>query len=226
VEHLDELIAAHALDALDADAAEAAEQHLAECPECRRQLAEYRSVAAGLALSSPQAAPPPDLRDRILASVEPVVPAPAARQTKTEPRARGWFGRWPRSAAIAVPVLAVAVVGLLAWNVSLRSDIDSLHSSLSSSRTATMAGFGNVVAQPSGTVKLFASPAAPPSGKTYEAWVITPAGAALPAGTFSSASSGFTLTRPGHSGDTIAVTVEPAGGSTKPTAKPIAAARI
>jgi anti-sigma-K factor RskA len=219
VEHLDELIAAHALDALDADAAAAAEQHLAGCPQCRKQLAEFRAVAAGLALSVPQAAPPPDLRDRILASVEPVVPAPSAR---AEPRRRRRLS-WP---SIAVPALGLAVVALLIWNVSLRSDINSLHSSLSSDRTATMAGFGNVVVQPSGTVKLFASPAALRSGKTYEAWVITPAGAALPAGTFSSASTGFTLTRSGHKGDVIAVTVEPAGGSPKPTTTPIAEAHI
>jgi anti-sigma-K factor RskA len=219
VEHLDELIAAHALDALDADAAEAAEQHLAECPQCRKQLAEYRSVAAGLALSAPQAAPPPDLRGRILASVEPVVTAPAA---VPEPRRRRRL-TWP---SIAVPALGLAVVALLIWNVSLRSDINSLHSSLSSDRTATMAGFGNVVAQPGGTVRIFASPSAPPSGKTYEAWVITPAGNALPAGTFTTASAGFTLTQPGHRGDVIAVTVEPSGGSPKPTTKPIAAAHI
>lgn len=218
MEHLDELIAAHALDALDADAAAAAERHLAECPQCRRQLEEYQAVVAGLAVSVPQVAPPPDLRDRILTAVEPVVPAPSA----AEPR-RGRRLRWP---SIAVPALGLAVVALLIWNVSLRSDIDSLHSSLSNDRTASMAGFGNVVAQPSGTVKIFASPSSPPSGKTYEAWVITPAGAALPAGTFSSATTGFTLTRPGHTGDTIAVTVEPAGGVKQPTGKPIAAARI
>jgi anti-sigma-K factor RskA len=83
-----------------------------------------------------------------------------------------------------------------------------------------------VVAQSGGTVRIFASPSAPPSGKTYEAWVITPAGTALPAGTFSSASTGFTLTQHGHTGDTIAVTVEPAGGTKQPTTKPIAAAKI
>jgi len=225
VEHLDELIAAHALDGLDADAAEAAEQHLAECPQCRMQLAEYRSVAAGLALSVPQAAPPPELRNRILAAVEPVVTAPVVRPAERA-RSRRWFAAWPRSAAIAVPALAVVVAALLVWNIALRSDINSLHSSLSNDRTATMAGFGNVVAQPSGTVKIFASPSAPPSGKTYEAWVITPAGTALPAGTFSTASNGFTLREQGHNGDVIAVTVEPAGGSPKPTTTPIAEAHI
>ena len=219
MEHLDELIAAHALDALDADAAEAAEQHLAECPQCRKQLTEYQAVASGLALSVTQAAPPPDLRDRILAAVEPVVSAPAAAPAPRRSRRL----RWP---TIAVPALGLAVVALLIWNVSLRNDLNSLHSSLSTDRTATMAGFGNVVAQPSGTVRLFASPHSLSSGKTYEAWVITPAGTALPAGIFSTASNGFTLTQPGHKGDVIAVTVEPAGGSSQPTTKPIGEAKI
>ena len=125
-----------------------------------------------------------------------------------------------------MPALAVVVAALLVWNVALRSDINSLHSSLSNDRTATMAGFGNVVAQPSGTVKIFASPSAPPSGKTYEAWVITPAGTALPAGTFSTARTGSRFASRDTEGDVIAVTVEPAGGSPKPTTTPIAEAHI
>ena len=57
-----------------------------------------------------------------------------------------------------------------------------------------------------------------PSGKTYEAWVIegeTP----KPAGTFAGggAQTAFALTRGVPAGATVAVTIEPAGGSQSPT---------
>ena len=76
-----------------------------------------------------------------------------------------------------MPALAV-VVARLVWNISLRSDINSLHSSLSHDRTATMAGFGNVVAQPRDGDDLRQPSRPRPSGKTYEAWVIPRQGAA------------------------------------------------
>jgi anti-sigma-K factor RskA len=63
-----------------------------------------------------------------------------------------------------------------------------------------------------------------PAGKTYEAWVID-GGTAYPAGTFESNGT-VELTREASRGDTIAVTVEPAGGSSKPTTTPIAAGKV
>ena len=57
----------------------------------------------------------------MLAAVEPVVEAPAPVQEAPKRR----FAWWPRSAAIAVPVLAVCVIGLVVWNVSLRNDLNS-----------------------------------------------------------------------------------------------------
>ncbi|WP_394768693.1 anti-sigma factor domain-containing protein [Lacisediminihabitans sp.] len=64
-----------------------------------------------------------------------------------------------------------------------------------------------------------------PAGKTYQLWYIDTAGA-KPAGTFDAARSGSTLrVLDGAiaSGDTVGITVEPSGGSKKPTTKPIVA---
>ena len=62
--------------------------------------------------------------------------------------------------------------------------------------------------------------AAPPAGKTYEAWVIA-GGAPQPAGVFSSGHV-VLLTRPVGRGAKVALTVEPAGGSQQPTRAPFA----
>ncbi|SDH53912.1 Anti-sigma-K factor rskA [Leifsonia sp. 98AMF] len=64
-----------------------------------------------------------------------------------------------------------------------------------------------------------------PSDKTYELWYLRD-GQAIPAGTMNPANSGSTwrvLTGDMAAGDTVGVTVEPSGGSDKPTSPPIVA---
>jgi anti-sigma-K factor RskA len=227
VEHVDELIAGHALRALSSEDEERVVVHLAECERCRRKLRETESVAATLAYSVPQVAPPPDLRSRVLAIAEPVVAAPAAEAPAAvapvavgpgRPR-RGW---WPRFSLVAVPAMAVALVALLAWNVSLRNDLSTNRTDLASGAAVTLRGVGNVVAQPDGNATLFAQLRPAPAGKTYEAWVIR-GSVALPAGVFQGGGTvELKLTEAAMPGDKIAVTIEPAGGTRKPTTTPIA----
>jgi anti-sigma-K factor RskA len=227
VEHVDELIAGHALRALSSEDEERVVVHLAECERCRRRLRETEAVAASLAYSVPQVAPPPELRSRVLAIAEPVVSAPAAEAPVAEapaspapPRTRrGW---WPRFSLVAVPAMAIALVALLAWNVSLRNDISSNRDDLASGAAVALPGVGNVVAQTDGNATLFAHLQPAPAGKTYEAWVIR-GSVALPAGVFEGGGTvELQLTQTAKPGDKIAVTVEPAGGSQKPTTTPIA----
>jgi hypothetical protein len=130
VEHVDELISGQALHALSPDEEEQVALHVAECERCRRQLRESEAVAASLAYAVPAVAPPPDLRRRVLESVAPVVEAPAVAPVPARAPARRAARWWPRFAAVAVPVLAAAVVGLVVWNVSLQSDLSSLQHSL------------------------------------------------------------------------------------------------
>ena len=62
-----------------------------------------------------------------------------------------------------------------------------------------------------------------PDGKVYELWYINDAGA-RPAGTFSASDDGRTwrvLSGTMQAGDTVGVTVEPAGGSVKPSTDPV-----
>ena len=78
---------------------------------------------------------------------------------------------------------------------------------------------GQLVVTPEGDAALIVDDLAPaPTGKTYEAWVIegeTPE----PAGTFAGGGTqtAFALTRTVPEGATVAVTIEPEGGSESPT---------
>jgi anti-sigma-K factor RskA len=62
-----DLAAAYALGALSADEARRFEVYLAGSPEAQREVAEYREVAALLALAGPEPVPGPDLRERVVA---------------------------------------------------------------------------------------------------------------------------------------------------------------
>jgi anti-sigma-K factor RskA len=226
VEHVDKLIAGQALYALSPADEERVALHVAECDRCRRQLREAEALAASLAYAVPAAEPPTDLRDRLLAAVQPVVEAPAAGAGTARPgpaRQRRAWSWWPRFAAVAVPALAAAVVGLAVWNVSLHDDLSGLHSQLFHGTAGNLHGVGNVVVKSDGNATLYASIKPAPAGKTYEAWVIR-GKVALPAGIFRGGGTvNLELSRDARPGDVIAVTVEPAGGTRKPTSPPIAA---
>jgi anti-sigma-K factor RskA len=61
-----DLAAAYALGVLSPEEARRFEDFLTGSPEAQREVAEYREVAALLALAGPEAAPSPDLRERVL----------------------------------------------------------------------------------------------------------------------------------------------------------------
>lgn len=226
MEHVDELIAGQALYALSEDDSERVALHTAECDTCRMRLREAEAIAASLAHIVPPSVPPPDLRERVLAAVEPVVSAAASPEPVPAPELRGQ-GRarrawWPRLSAVAVPVLAAAALGLLVWNVSLRGNLDSLQHNLQQGHARRIGTIGTVVTKAGGSSTLYASIPRAPAGKTYEAWVIH-GQVAVPAGLFQGGGRlELTLTKPARPGDVIAITIEPAGGSSAPTAKPIA----
>ena len=101
---LRDLAAAYALGALAPEEARRFEEFLAGSPEAQREVAEYRDVAALLALGGGEAAPSADLRQRVLARVagdksRPLRPA----------RARGRLALW---VALAASLLAVGGLGL------------------------------------------------------------------------------------------------------------------
>jgi anti-sigma-K factor RskA len=192
-----DLTAAYALDALDPDEAEAYERHLAQCEECREELAELNGTAASLAFGAVAPAPPARLRESILA-------AAAAERTNVVPLLRR---RWvSRGLAIAAAAAACIAVGL---GVSL--------SQSGNTRTFTL------MVDPNRTATLHIKGlSAAPSGKTYEAWVIPAGGSPRPAGLFRSGEDTTVRLRgavPQHA--VVAVTEERAGGVNAPTHTPI-----
>lgn len=107
-------LAAYALDALSADEAHEVEAHLADCEQCRAELRWLEPSVDVLAESVTQLAPPPDLRERLLATT--------AAESRDNGRT-GWRRMWPPWATR--PVTALAATALIAAGVAgyaLRGD--------------------------------------------------------------------------------------------------------
>ena len=114
-------LAAYALGEAETDPAMSA--HLEACPACRSALREYRQVAQVLPYGAPDAAPPPELRDRIIAAIAPIGDPPAARQMAREPASRPPRRRFAFWSAMAAA--AALIVGLLGWNLELRQELSA-----------------------------------------------------------------------------------------------------
>ena len=206
----------YALDALDEGEERSFQEHLALCERCREELAGLREAAASLAYGVPRAVPPPDLKERILAQAR-------AERRNVVPlrRPRNWTA--PLAAAAAVAACAAVVLGI--WAASLENSQDPLESVLSKpgARLVSMGEAGGVAVAPDGSAVLALAVPRAPSGKTYEAWVIR-AGKPKQAGLFPgrSGTSIVRIDRPVRPGEVVAVTLERAGGVSKPTTKPLA----
>jgi anti-sigma-K factor RskA len=120
---IQDLLGAYGLDALDPEERQAVERHLVRrggCAECQQVAHEYQSVAGLLALSLPQVAPNPVVKERLLKRIEPLRGNPkhvrrGGRNLKRFgfriwdfgfPSKRGWG--W--AAALAVSIALVVVV--------------------------------------------------------------------------------------------------------------------
>ena len=194
-----DLTAAYALDALEPDEAQAYEEHLGQCEQCRAQLAELNESAAALAFGAVAPAPPPHLRTAIL-------DAAAAERSNVVPLPRrSWM---PRALAVAAAAAACVAVGLTVSALSGGKQVVSATIVVAPNRTATMHVSGL---------------AAPPQGKTYEAWIIPAGQAPRPAGLFAGGNIALRGKFPFHA--VVAVTLERAGGVSAPTTAPVVAAR-
>jgi anti-sigma-K factor RskA len=215
-------LAAYALDALDEREREAFEAHLADCGECRAELAGFRETVSLLAEGVEGPAPPDALRERILEQARKERPSQSV--VVLRPR------RALRLTAIAAAAAVAVAIGLGAWAASLSSSLDSERSARAvearaaailvdaDSTRVPMGERGELVRGPDGESVLVVRNLAPaPEGKTYEAWVID-AGGPVKAGLFEGGGQEIVLLEePVAEGSMVAVTLEPEGGSDQPT---------
>ena len=202
-ESIDELAGAFALGAMSADEAAAVRAHLATCDQPHAELREAFPAGDVLAASLEPVTPSPDLRDRLMGSIEriPPVARPSAEPVKPPWPRPGWFD-WisPRVARPLAVAAVVAAIAVGAWNVSLRSDLDHRDAALravaaaigngqTAFRVDGTAGRGYVVDTPGvGAALVVADLKALPADKLYELWLLDAAGTPVAVGTFTDTS--------------------------------------
>ena len=167
-ELMHDLLAPYALDALDADDLREFEEHLSHCERCREELATLREPVTALAFGAPEAAPPPDLRERLLEQAR-------SERPNVVPLSRRFV--------VAPALAAVATCAAVALGIWIAVGAGGSPGPLRSSALAGAAGSVITTATGGTASSCCRTSGAAPRGKTYEAWVIE-GSQARPAGLF------------------------------------------
>ncbi|MCQ2001513.1 anti-sigma factor [Arthrobacter zhaoxinii] len=246
-----ELAPLYAVDALEPAERDAFEQHLADCPRCRAELAEYAEVTADLAAGT-DSTPPPALRASVLSAVHGTRPLPGPRteqpDLQAEPaavvsldeRRRRRGRRLLAAAAAAVLLPGIAVAG---WTLGAQSEQrqqeqqaaqeqDRENRLLAAPDVAThrVDVNGNpatLLVSREEDAALFVADALPDpgEGQEYQLWLLegeTP----VPDTHFAGGDVSIWLSGDVARAGAVALTVEPAGGSSTPTFPIVAVAEI
>ncbi|WP_394613329.1 anti-sigma factor domain-containing protein [Lentzea sp. JNUCC 0626] len=228
------LTGAYAVNALSDDERTAFEAHLAGCEPCSLEVAELAATAArlGAAVESP---PPPQLRARVLAAAaETRQVSPHVTKISDRRRLR-WAGGLLAAACLAAVVVVTVQnvetaderrLAQLSSEYSRFSDLLSTPDAKLISGTAPNGATGTAVISVSRDEALFLAKnlPKPADGKTYQLWLLG-SGGERSAGLVAPGSGPTVVT--GLTGaDQVALTVEPVGGSEKPTTSPVMSMNI
>ncbi len=220
------LTGSYALDAVSDTEREEFERHLHHCPTCEAEVRGLRETAARLALACAMT-PPARMEQQVLAATyrtRQLPPLPADR-----PRRVLRFPRRVAMLAAAASVAAAVALGITQLTTQHQLDqarataiarvvtardahVETARTSAGGSVTVvTSAALHEAVVSTSGMAQL-------PSSRVYQVWVMSRSGARS-AGLMHGTSLLASALRPG---DRIGITVEPAGGTARPTTTPVA----
>jgi anti-sigma-K factor RskA len=232
-ERFEDLKDAYALGALPEDERSEFERYLATRPDLRAEVEELGNVAGLLALLPQEQEPTPELRRRIMDTVEAETVPPRAGR-------RSWLAGLRDAVGardLALGAAAMLVIGLFSWSVLLQGEVRDLQGRVQSLQDQPegpqMIALGGAGAERGARAELVTltgdravlvaenMPPAP-EGKTYQIWVIKgdipePSGLFEPEGD----SIAVVVEKPVEGADAVAVTVEPEGGSPEPTSDPM-----
>ena len=230
------LTGAYALDALDDLERARFEQHLAECEDCRAEVAELRETAALLAETT-AVEPPASLRDSVLAGITQIRPLPPEVPRTTD---AGTAAEQPTGRRAWMPFLVAAAlaifVGLGAmmtqpWQSDEVPRLTAAEQVIGAPDAQEVfldlgeAGRATVVrskAEDRAVIRTEDMVSAP-AGKVYELWLMSPEGKFTSAGLMPDApDQTLVLDGPAASAAAVGITVEPDGGSEQPSSEPIA----
>lgn len=230
-----ESLAAYALGGLGEEESARIREHLADCRECRAELEWLRAAVDTLPGSVPQVEPPPELKSRVMQTVESEAEllraaGDAADRPEPAPRPRR---RWPvvsglRPSVVLVTACAAAVIVagvFLSLNSTVIRNTRTIHAQITGHAHA--AGARASLRLNGSRAELVVSRLpAPAADHVDELWVQRGTAAPVPAGTFIVSSGSITVGRHVRPGDHVLVTVEPGRGTRAPTSTPFILAKV
>ncbi|MGV8977116.1 MAG: anti-sigma factor domain-containing protein [Cellulomonas sp.] len=237
-----DLFGAYALDAVDDVERRAVERLVSADPEAAHELAGLTATAALLG-GAVAAKPPVELRAAVLAQIgrtsqvgtrDPARAVGAPTSDRTDPAARraGPSRRALWLAVAATALGAAAIPSAVAWQQAQHAHLAEqqaqgiaqvLADPAARVVHANVTGGGLAVGVLAGQRAVFTATglADPGAGKAYQLWVLGD-GKPLSVGVLAAnAGSVRAITDRFAAGDSLAVTIEPAGGSAEPTTTPI-----
>ena len=238
---LHSLAGPYALDALEAGSErDRFTRHLSRCQSCAAEVKGFREVATAMAFAAAAEAPA-ELRGRVLAAAARTRQLPPEVRTHARPRRSRTQVPWVPwlSGVVATASIVVAVLFGFAQahtrdelnQVKAENQAISLLLSAPEAKllthTVTNGGVATVVLAADRHELAVVTTGLPalPAGKVYQLWLIGKP-KIVSAGLLPAAKNGQTpavLATGVVKGDTLGLTVEPAGGSAQPTTKPILA---
>ncbi len=227
------LSGAYALNALTADEAQEFGTHIEACPACRLEVAEFQQVVAKWGATE-ALQPPAHLKSRVLAAVdrEPQLPPllPSAQEQEVVSDSEGRRPKWfPRLVAAAAALAAIAV-GSFAFD-QLNEPDSELAAGVTRVFDAEDASVTTMPTEDGSEISVATSPSLNrmavdthelPSlsdQQVYQLWAIE-RGEATSRGVLSDPDEGAAMGLPDED-VTVAITIEPEGGSQRPTTEPI-----
>jgi len=233
------LAGAYALNALPPDEAAAFAEHLADCAPCRLEVAELQATAAQLGAAVAEE-PPDGLRARVLNVVRntrqspPLTPHDAADAGQDDKRAPGRRTHTRHLLLSAAAVLLFLGLGALALrpvldhNAGTEADnhvMAVMHATDARTSTTGVRGGGSitVISSRKMAAAVVMGDRLPPVGRghDYQLWLVDRAGDTRSTGMLIDGSrpqpTGPMMVEGVRPGDHIALTMERAGGSTRPT---------
>lgn len=218
------LTGSYVLDAVSDTEREEFERHLQHCPTCDAEVRGLRETAARLALACAMT-PPARMEQQVLAAAYrtrqlPPLPADRPRRLAVSRRLAVLGAAASVAAAVALGITQLSAQHQLdqARATAIARVVTASDAHVETARTSaggnvtvvTSAALREAVVSSSGMKSL-------PSSRVYQVWVMSPSGARS-AGLMHG-SSLLAAVRPG---DRIGITVEPAGGTGRPTTTPVA----
>ena len=237
-QRFEELKDAYVLGALPDEERREFEGYLASHPERHAEIDELSTVAGLLALSPQEQEPSPELRRRIMDVVGAEAVRPRADRRSWLTKVRGYLS----AQNLALGAAALLVIGLFSWNMLLQAEmqtlqgrVQSLQSQPQEPQMVELGGAGTeqgaraelLTLEGDRAVLVVEDMPPVPADKTYQIWVIED-DVPKPSGLFKPAEGtvAAVVEHPIDEADVVAVTVEPEGGSPKPTSEPMLAAEV